>query len=238
MNVLKNVVIFMVLMSLVLVVSPTSSVFASAFENEGTSNSFDGQITKRINDRFAGLKNSDKVLPVDGGYVYGEAIEGDLINGDIKNSKSFNSSANVKSITVAKAKQIEFKNAKNDISIGTNSFLPQDKMTRFVNPPTKTWKLRWQDSTYISGGFGGTGWQYAGYLFYNEDALNGNTKQSWSVYGDSAQIGDISDLYSHTGVILYPNGKLNTIWPTSGIYLSFVSYNPKPGSGYMVKKYW
>jgi hypothetical protein len=226
------------------------------------------EIRALVESRFANLDKSDKILPVDGGYLYGEAEEIPMANGiaDKKDAQKFSSKTDTKSITVASAIEIEVKKAENGLGAGSVTPFPTKSLNKGLTSnslllnfqankekftlldayvPTKIWSLHW-GSSYRSGGFGGSGWIFAGYRFVNNEAdLHLGTGQTWaqvwSTYGDSGNVGDMGDAYttyntrSSAGVPVYPGSRQN-IWPTDGsIYLTFMTYNPISGSGYVVE---
>lgn len=220
------------------------------------------EIKAMVEERFADYDKSDKILPVDGGYLYGKAVEIPLINGkeDKSKAKKFNSSTDSKSITVAKAIAIEIKEVESGLIIG--SAVPMNDSKKEISntvsllsfkktngkiiplgtaPATGSIWILDPGDIYDSQSFSGSGWRYAGHFFRNADGFDA---QEWRVHGDSGLVGNYADATNN-----YYNGYNNAypIYPsvTNPAYtrvsagdgsatLTFFTYNPIPGSGYRV----
>lgn len=197
-------------------------------------------ITKRVEERFSKYKDTDRLLPVDGGYLDGTMTEAVELNGKIVpgTEKKIDSHADIsKTKTVAEIKQLEISYAEKGISSGVskNSSLS----TRFLNVPSQT-KFLDPAQTYTSGSFNGGFLEFAGYWFKNKSGIN---SQGWRVYGDSGLVGDMNDAwttYNTAGVntqgyLLNPSSAYTAIFATDGgTSLTFYTFHPAAGSGYSV----
>lgn len=197
-------------------------------------------IVKRVEERFSQYKDTDRLLPVDGGYLDGTMTEKVVLNGKTipgteKKIDSHKDISNTK--TVAEIKKLEISNAEKEISSGVSE--EKSIAPRFLNVPQKTYVID-PGKTYTSGGFNGGFLEFAGYWFVNKSGIN---SQGWRVYGDSGLIGDINDAwttYNTAGVttlgyLLNPSSAYTEIHATDGgRSLTFYSFHPAAGSGYSV----
>lgn len=197
-------------------------------------------IVKRVEERFSQYKDTDRLLPVDGGYLDGTMTEKVVLNGKAiaGTEKKIDSHKDIsKTKTVAEIKQVEISNAEKGISSGVS----EDKSvsSRFLNVPQKTYVID-PGKTYTSGNFNGGFLEFAGFWFVNKSGIN---SQGWRVFGDSGLIGDINDAwttYNTAGVttrgyLLNPSSAYFAINATDGgRSLTFYSFHPAAGSGYSV----
>lgn len=185
-----------------------------------------------VNQMFSGAKDTDKVLKVGDGYTFGKIDEKDIVTGK---TITYDAKTDPKSITVKEAKEKELEKAKL-AQIQSITKLTNDRL-RFSSPPTKYWGLHNDGKPYVSGGWGGAGWQYAGYLFYN---TSGHSNMLWKSVGDTARVGDQIDMEN-----LYHYDRLGGIVVKSGVWtkvisldseqtLSYYSYYPAVNSHYEV----
>lgn len=198
-------------------------------------------IVKRVEERFSQYKDTDRLLPVDGGYLDGTMTEKVMLNGKAipGTEKKIDSHKDIsKTKTVAEIKQLEISYAEKGISSGiskNNSISP-----RFFNVPEKTYTLD-PGEIYTSGGFNNGGFlEFAGFWFVNKSGIN---SEGWRVFGDSGLIGDINDAwttYNTAGVttlgyLLNPSSAYFEINATDGgRSLTFYTFHPAYGSGYSV----
>lgn len=197
-------------------------------------------IVKRVEERFSQYKDTDRLLPVDGGYLDGTMTEKVVLNGKTipGTEKKVDSHKDIsKTKTVAEIKKLEISNAEKEISSGVSE--EKSIAPRFLNVPQKTYVID-PGKTYTSGGFNGGFLEFAGFWFVNKSGIN---SQGWRVYGDSGLIGDINDAwttYNTAGVttlgyLLNPSSAYFEINATDGgRSLTFYSFHPAAGSGYSV----
>lgn len=197
-------------------------------------------IINRVEERFSKYKDTDRLLPVDGGYLDGVMTEAVELNGKIVpgTEKEIDSHADVsKTKTVAEIKQIEISYAEKGISSGVSK--EQAFSSRFLNVPNKTRFLK-PGEVYTSGSFNGGFLEFAGFWFKNNSGIN---SQGWRVYGDSGLVGDGNDAwttYNTAGVttrgyLLNPSSAYTAIYATDGgTSLTFYTFHPAAGSGYSV----
>lgn len=217
-----------------------TSVSAAGNLNSPVKENSKEAIVKRVEERFNQYKDTDRLLPVDGGYLDGTMTEKVILNGKsiAGTEKKIDSHKDIsKTKTVAEIKQQEISNAVKGISSGVS----EDKSvsSRFLNVPQKTYVLD-PGKTYTSGGFNGGFLEFAGFWFVNKSGIN---SQGWRVFGDSGLIGDVNDAwttYNTAGVttrgyLLNPSSAYFAINATDGgRSLTFYSFHPAAGSGYSV----
>lgn len=165
-----------------------TSVSASGNLNGPAQDNSKEAIVKRVEERFSDYKDTDRLLPVDGGYLDGTMTEKLVLNGKTipGTEKRMDSHADIsKTKTVAEIKKLEISYTEKGISSGVS----KNSSLRFTNVPTKVKDLdpgeRWE-----SGGFNGGLLEFAGFFFQNS---NGSFSQDWRVFGDSGLIGDSTD---------------------------------------------
>lgn len=216
------------------------SVSASGNMNDPVQDNSKEAIVKRVEERFSKYNDTDRLLPVDGGYLDGTMTEKVMLNGKTVpgTEKKIDSQEDIsKTKTVAEIKKLEISYAEKGESSGVsknNSISP-----RFLNVPTKTYFLD-PGKTYTSGGFNGGFLEFAGFWFVNNSGIN---SQGWRVFGDSGLIGDVNDAwttYNTAGVttlgyLLNPSSAYFEIHATDGgKSLTFYTFHPAAGSGYSV----
>lgn len=217
-----------------------TSVSASGNLNAPTQDNSKEAIVKRVEERFSQFKDTDRLLPVDGGYLDGTMTEKVMLNGKSipGTEKRLDSHEDIsKTKTVAEIKKLEISNAEKEISSGVSE--EKSIAPRFLNVPQKTYVID-PGKTYTSGGFNGGFLEFAGFWFVNKSGIN---SQGWRVFGDSGLIGDINDAwttYNTAGVttlgyLLNPSSAYFEINATDGgRSLTFYSFHPAAGSGYSV----
>lgn len=205
------------------------------------------QIVDNVKKGFDDLKLGDKVLPVEGGgYIHGDVYHLTANSGklDDRTAKHLNSESDVKSISVAKAIEIEVKkveDSQNLIALGKSTDpLASDNGTFKVlsaAPVYDGYRLS-PGASYHSNAFSGSGWRYAEHLFEN---TSNRTYQIWQDFVDSGLVGNASDIYnqyqygSSNGYSLYPyQGKVVVDSGDGTSRLTFYTYNPIAGSSYTV----
>lgn len=195
-----------------------SSTELTKFSNNGS-----GELnTLSVN--FRGLKDDDKVLEVDGGYLYGECS---LYDSDNNLIGEYNSKTSPESITVAEARK-EITEKKDEISL--YGAYPPD--------PDKPNTLVVLDggSSYTSNEFTGTGWRFSGKRFLPASGTGDFLR--WTSYVDGGRVGNYNEAYAtkngnlqgtaiNAGQSLYVN--------RNGSAQIYYTYNPLPKTYYVVE---
>ena len=141
----------------------STNVSAAGNMHDVVQNNSKEAIVKRVEERFSQYKDTDQLLPVDGGYLYGEMTEKVMLNGKAipGTGKKFNSREDIsKTKTVAEIKRLEISNAEKGISSGISE--EKSVAPRFFNVPEKTYFLN-PGQVYTSGGFNGGFLEFAGF---------------------------------------------------------------------------
>lgn len=209
-----------------------------------------------VNELFSDLKDTDKVTPLpNGSFVRGEAevIKEEDFNKLPKNSRTkvselhkiartYNSNSS-EAITVAQAKKTMVTNIKKDIDL-ENRFKLNPTVKGSVPPdPATSYRVLVAGEVYNSQKFSSNGWQFSGMVFLNKGASQGvNGWLDWKTYVDSGTVCDSQDIFNiyylewaTSGVIIYPGDGFKQIYPTTGQWLAYATYNAKAGTTYSVR---
>ena len=195
-----------------------SSTELRTFSNNNSS------VSDTLSVDFSGLKDDDKILKIDGGYLYGGCSLYDADNNLIGN---YNSQTSLESITVAEARK-EISEKKNEISL-FGAYPPDpDKSNPLV--------VLDANSSYTSNEFTGSGWRFSGKRFFPASGTGDFLR--WTCYVDGGRVGNYNEAYATK------NGNLQGTAINAGQsrYVNkygsaqiYYTYNPLPKTYYVVE---
>lgn len=173
---------------------------------------------------FSGLKDDDKVLEVDGGYLYGECS---LYDADNNLIGEYNSLTSPESITVSEARK-EISEKKDEISL-FGAYPPDpDKSNTLV--------VLESNSSYTSNEFTGSGWRFSGKRFLPASGTGDFLR--WTSYVDGGRVGNYNEAYATKNGNLQGtaiNAGQSRYVNKNGSAQIYYTYNPLPKTYYVVE---
>lgn len=173
---------------------------------------------------FSWLKDDDKVLEVDGGYLYGECS---LYDADNNLIGEYNSLTSPESITVSKARK-EISEKENEISLyGAYPPDPDKSNTLIVLDA---------NSSYTSNEFTGSGWRFSGKRFLPASGTGDFLR--WTSYVNGGRVGNYNEAYATKNGNLQGtaiNAGQSRYVNKNGSAQIYYTYNPLPKTYYVVE---
>lgn len=197
---------------------------------------------RSITEQFSDLKDSDKVIPLEDGYLHGKAykVPSNTLRISANTPYDYDSETDSRSITVEEAKKDSL-----------DKFIKESEMdsikpfAAYPPPIRQDGPALSAGSSYHSKAFSGRGWRYSEKWFINVCKAGGYTyfqgPLSYQSHMDGGRVGDWGDVHSMTvldqisGVAIEANAPFKNVYPSSGQpWLLYYTYNPIPGTTYTV----